>query len=189
MFTKHYHALRNSPLGVKLAKSPIGRRITQSPLRARMTRYTLGSMVAAATSAIVFAALYVMGLGTTTCTVVAFIAGAIPNWTLNRRWAWRVEGRVAFGREIFAYVVVSAATLLITAEATAWTQRHVQSIPAHHGIRVLLVTASYLAVFAILFVARFAVYEVWIFSGRSRIRAGLRSRIQVRSAARANRTP
>lgn len=189
MFTKHYHALRNSPLGVKLAKSPIGRRITQSPLRARMTRYTLGSMVAAATSAIVFAALYVMGLGTTTCTVVAFIAGAIPNWILNRRWAWRVEGRVAFGREIFAYVVVSAATLLITAEATAWTQRHVQSIPAHHGIRVLLVTASYLAVFAILFVARFTVYEVWIFSGRSRIRAGLRSRIQVRSAARANRTP
>ena len=98
MFTKHYHALRNSPLGVKLAKSPIGRRITQSPLRARMTRYTLGSMVAAATSAIVFAVLYVMGLGTTTCSVVAFIAGAIPNWILNRRWAWRVEGRVAFGR-------------------------------------------------------------------------------------------
>ena len=189
MFTKHYHALRNSSLGVRLAKSPIGRRITQSPVRARMTRSTLGSMVAAATSAIVFAVLYVMGLGTTTCTVVAFIAGAIPNWILNRRWAWRVEGRVAFGREIFAYVLVSAATLFITAEATAWTQRHVQSIPAHHGIRVLLVTASYLAVFAILFVARFAVYEVWIFSGRSRIRAGLRSRIQVRSAARANRTP
>jgi hypothetical protein len=88
-----------------------------------------------------------------------------------------------------AYVIVSAITLFITSETTAWTQRHVQSIPAHHGIRVLLVTASYLAVFAVLFAARFAVYEVWIFSGRSRIRAAVRSRIQVRSAARANRTP
>jgi putative flippase GtrA len=189
VLTKHYHALRNSSLGVKLAKSPIGRLITQSPLRARITRYTLGSMVAAGTSAIVFAALYVMGAGTTACSVVAFIAGAIPNWILNRRWAWRVEGQVAFGREIVAYVLVSAATLFITAEATGWTQRHVQNIPAHHGIRVLLVTASYLAVFALLFVARFAVYEVWIFSGRSRVRAAVRSRIQVRSAARANRTP
>ena len=189
MITNRYHAMRNSPLGVRLAKSPLGRRILQSPLSARITRYTLGSIVAAATSALVFAILYVMGVGTTACSIVAFIAGAIPNWILNRRWAWRVQGRVAFGREIVAYVIVSALTLVITSETTAWTQRHVQSIPAHHGIRVLLVTASYLAVFAVLFVARFAVYEVWIFSGRSRIRAAFRSRIQVRNAARANRTP
>ena len=189
MITNRYHALRNSRLGVRLAKSPIGRRILGSPLSARITRYTLGSIVAAATSAIVFAILYVMGAGTTACSIVAFIAGAIPNWILNRRWAWRVQGRIAFGREIVAYVVVSVLTLFITSETTAWTQRHVQSIPAHHGIRVLLVTASYLAVFAVLFVARFAVYEVWIFSGRSRVRAAFRSRIQVRNAARANRTP
>ena len=189
MITNRYHALRNSRLGVRLAKSPLGLRLLQSPLSARITRYTLGSIVAAVTSAIVFAILYVMGVGTTACSIVAFIAGAIPNWILNRRWAWRLQGRIAFGREIVAYVVVSVLTLFITAETTAWTQRHVQSIPAHHGIRVLLVTASYLAVFAVLFVARFAVYEVWIFSGRSRVRAAFRSRIQVRNAARANRTP
>ncbi|HUB03446.1 MAG TPA: hypothetical protein VMA76_00190, partial [Solirubrobacteraceae bacterium] len=87
MVTKHYHAARNSSLGVRLANSSIGRRITQSPLSARITRYTLGSVVAATTSAIVFAALYVMGVGTTTCSVIAFVAGAIPNWILNRRWA------------------------------------------------------------------------------------------------------
>ena len=85
--------------------------------------------MAAATSAVVFAVLYVMGVATTACSIVAFIAGAIPNWILNRRWAWRVEGRIAFGREIVAYVIVSVVTLFITAETTAWTQRHVQSIP------------------------------------------------------------
>jgi putative flippase GtrA len=189
VITNRYHAVRNSPLGVRLATSPLGRLITQSPLRARITRYTLGSIVAAATSAIVFAIMYVLGASTFACSVVAFIAGAIPNWILNRRWAWRVEGRIAFGREIVAYVIVSALTLFVTSETTAWTQRHVQSIPAHHGIRALLVTGSYLAVFAVLFVARFTVYEVWIFSGRSRVRAAFRSRAQVRSAARANRTP
>jgi putative flippase GtrA len=163
--------------------------LQRTALGGRITRYTLGSVIAATTSAVVFALLYVLGLGTTACSIFAFVAGAIPNWILNRRWAWKVQGKVAIGREVIAYVVVSALTLLATAEATAWTQRQVQSIPAHHGVRVLLVTASYLAVFAILFVARFAVYEFWIFSGRSRIRAAFRSRRQVWNAARANRTP
>ncbi|MBV8430477.1 MAG: GtrA family protein [Solirubrobacterales bacterium] len=163
--------------------------LRRSALGGRITRYTLGSVIAAATSAVVFALLYVSGVGTAVCSVVAFVAGAIPNWILNRRWAWKVQGKIAIGREVLAYIVVSVLTLLATTETTAWTQRQVQSIPAHHGLRVLLVTASYLAVFAILFVARFAVYEFWIFSGRSRIRAALRSRRQVWNAARANRTP
>ncbi len=160
-----------------------------SALGVRITRYTIGSIVAAVTSALVFALLYVLGLSTTACSVVAFVAGAVPNWILNRRWAWEIKGRVAFGREVFGYVVVSALTLLASSEATAWTQRQVQGIPSHYGIRVTLVTGSYLAVFAILFMVRFAIYEHWIFSGRSRLRAALRSRFQVWSAARANRTP
>lgn len=165
------------------------RRLCRSALGERVTRYTLGSIVAAATSAVVFGLLYVAGLGTTACSVIAFVAGAVPNWILNRRWVWTVRGRVAVGREIVAYVVVSALTLVASSEATAWTQRQVQHLPAHTGLRVMIVTASYLAVFAVLFAARFAIYEVWIFSGRSRVRAALRSRVQVRSAARANRTP
>jgi hypothetical protein len=100
-----------------------------------------------------------------------------------------VQGRVAFGREIFAYLVISGSTLLVLSLVTAWTDRQVQSIPAHHGIRVILVTASYFAVLAVLYGLRFFLYEHWIFSGRSRVRAALRSRRQVWSAARANRIP
>jgi putative flippase GtrA len=159
------------------------------PLRGRIARFAISSALAAGTSAVVFPVLYVLGTSTTACTILAFFAGAIPNWTLNRRWTWKVEGRVAFGREVMAYLVISAATLLALSLATGWTDRQVQHIPAHHGVRVLLVTASYFAVLALLYAARFFVYEHWIFSGRSRVRAALRSRIQVRSAARANRTP
>jgi putative flippase GtrA len=163
--------------------------VRKSPLGVRVTRYTIGSVVAAATSAVVFAIAYVMGASTTACSVTAFVAGAVPNWVLNRRWAWKVSGRVAFGREVIAYVAISVLSLLATSAATEWTQDHVQSIPAHHGIRVALVTGSYLAVFAVLFVAKFAIYELWIFSGRSRVRTSLRSRFQVWTAARANRIP
>jgi putative flippase GtrA len=153
-----------------------------------LTRYTIGSAVAFATSAVVFPVLYVLGASTTACSISAFVAGAIPNWVLNRRWAWTLRGRVAIGREIVAYATISAVQLLVTSLTTAWAQVQVQSIP-QHGVRVAIVTAAYLVVFAVMFFAKFAVYETWIFSGRSRIRAALRSRHQVWTAARANRTP
>ncbi len=165
------------------------RALLRHPLRGRMTRFAIASLLAAATSAVVFPILYVLGASTTVCSIGAFFAGAIPNWTLNRRWTWKVEGPVAFGREIFAYFVISGCTLVALSAATGWTNHLVQGIPAHHGIRVLLVTASYFAVLALLYGVRFFLYEHWIFSGRSRVRAALRSRRQVWSAARANRTP
>jgi putative flippase GtrA len=137
----------------------------------------------------VFAVAYVLGASTTACSIIAFVAGAIPNWVLNRRWAWSLNGRIAIGREVFAYIAISALSLVATSLVTEWTQDRVQSLPAHTGLRVSIVTASYLAVFAVLFLAKFAVYEVWVFSGRSRVRAAFRSRHQVWMAARANRTP
>lgn len=154
-----------------------------------MTKFAISSAIAAATSAIVFPVLYVLGLSTTACTIIAFFAGAIPNWTLNRRWTWKVQGRVALGREVVAYLVISASTLAVLSLATGLTDHAVQRIPAHHGLRVLLVTASYFGMLAVLYGLRFFLYEHWIFSGRSRVRAALRSRRQVWNAARANRTP
>jgi putative flippase GtrA len=162
--------------------------LRRSALGTRITRYALGSVVAASVSAIVFALLFVMNVGTTTCSVSAFVAGAIPNWILNRRWAWRRRGRPVFGREVVGYVLTSLVCLAATSWSTAWTKRHVQGIPAHHGFRVILVTASYLAVFAVLFVVKFGLYEFWVFSEHSRIRAALRSR-GLMPAVRADRTP
>jgi putative flippase GtrA len=164
-------------------------RARRSAFASKITRYAIGSVVALITSIVVFALLYVTGFGTTACSILAFLAGAVPNWILNRRWAWQIRGRVAFLREIVGYVVISLLALVSSSAATGWTQTQVQSIPAHHGIRVILVTGAYVAVQAILFVAKFLVYEHWVFYGRSRLRAAVRSRHQVWTAARANRTP
>jgi putative flippase GtrA len=161
------------------------RRLTER----RVARFAISSLVAAGTSAIVFPILYVLGASTTVCSIGAFFAGAIPNWTLNRRWTWNVEGKVAVGREVVAYVVISASTLLLLSLATGWANEKVQSIPEGHGIRAAIVTASYFGVLALLYAVRYFLYERWIFSGRSRLRAALRSRHQVWVAARANRTP
>ena len=163
--------------------------VRRSALGTRITRYTIGSIVAFSTSAVVFPLMYVLGLSTTWCSILAFVAGAIPNWVLNRRWAWKIRGKVNFWREIVAYVVISLIQLAATSGSTAWTKQHVENIGRGTGIPALLVTASYLIVFVVMFAAKFGVYEFWIFSDRSGLRAALRSRRQVWTAARANRTP
>ena len=167
------------------------RALLDHPLRGKVTKFAISSAVSAGTSAIVFPILYVMGVGTTACTILAFFAGAVPNWTLNRRWTWKVRGQVAIGREVLAYLVLSATTLVLLSLATGWADTLVKQnhIPKGTGLRVLIVTGSYFLVLAALYGVRFFLYEKWIFSGRSRLRAALRSRRQVWSAARANRTP
>jgi putative flippase GtrA len=164
-------------------------RLRASAHAGKITRYAIGSVVALLTSVVVFALLYVMGVGTTVCSISAFVAGAVPNWILNRRWAWKIRGQVSIMREIVGYIAISVAVLVMSAAATGWTSSEVQGIPAHHGIRVLLVTGAYVAVQGFFFGVKYLVYEHWVFAGRSRLRAAFRSRRQVWTAARANRTP
>jgi putative flippase GtrA len=167
------------------------RALLEHPVRGRFAKFAISSAVAAGTSAVVLALLYAMHVNTTLCTILAFFAGAVPNWSINRRWTWKVRGRVALGREVVAYLVISAITLVLLSLATNGADSFVHSnhIQQGTGLRVLIVTGTYFAALAVLYGARFFLYEKWIFSGRSRVRAALRSRRQVWNAARANRTP
>ena len=172
--------------------SQLYQRARASAYAGRITRYAIGSVIALLTSIVVFAVMYVIlgGRHTTICSIAAFLAGAIPNWVLNRRWAWKISGEVEFLREIVAYVAISGVVLVASSVATGamqhWVLRHVAS---GNGLRAILVTSAYVFVQAVLFAAKFVVYEHWVFAGRSRVRAALRSRHQVWTAARANRAP
>ena len=179
-----------SSLYSRAARHPFSRRFSRSPLSAKLTKYAIGSVVALTTSVIVFAAMDWMGIRTGIDSAAAFIAGAIPNWILNRKWAWRMEGRAEFVREILAYTAISvlvwAASTWATGHTQNWARHH---IPPGNGLQVIITTSAYVFVQAVFFGVKFVIYDKWVFAGRSRIRAALRSRHQVWSAARANRTP
>ncbi len=187
MFDDRYLGLRTTLKG-RVVSHPTWARWTRTPLSARFTKYALGSVVAFISSNVAFALFYVLAASTTACSVAGFIAGAIPNWILNRRWAWQRSGRPP-ARQIIGYIGVSIVVLVTTSAVTGWTNRRVQTIPAHHGVRLIIVTASYVAVTVLLFAAKFVIYDYWVFSERSRVRAAFRSLRQVPRTARANRTP
>lgn len=160
-----------------------------SALVTRVTRYTIGSIVAVVVSEITFAVLFATGVPTTPDNVAAFVAGAIPNWILNRRWAWQKRGQLRFGREVVGYLVTSVISLAASSVATAWAHDVVKDHHVSHTASVAIVTLTYLASYLVLFVLKFIAYEVWIFSDHRRVRDDLRSRRQVRTTTRPNRTP
>jgi putative flippase GtrA len=159
------------------AEHPLSRRFSRSPLSAKVTKYAIGSAVALTTSVIVFGVMDWLGIRTGIDSAAAFIAGAIPNWILNRKWAWKMEGRAEFVREILAYTAISvlvwAASTWMTGHTQNWAKDH---IAPGNGLRVIITTAAYVFVQAVFFGVKFVIYDKWVFAGRSRIRAALRSR-------------
>jgi putative flippase GtrA len=155
-----------------------------------MTKYAVGSVIAFALSNIFFALVYLPTDAPVAASVAGFIGGAVPNWILNRRWAWQQTGRPP-AKQLVTYALVSAVVLVTTSLATKWTNHQVAHVwhVQQHYVRLMIVTAAYVVVTVVLFFAKFAVYEFWVFSERSRVRAAFRSLMNVSRMARANRIP
>jgi putative flippase GtrA len=142
----------------------------RTPLVLKVWRYGAGSIVAFVTSTVVYYACFSwLHFGAITSTWVAFVAGAVPNWILNRRWAWERRGREGVGRETTLYMVVSAISLLASSGATKVTAIATNS--AGRTAKDLLVTFSYMASVVILSVLKYIIYDRFVFVDRRRSRA------------------
>jgi putative flippase GtrA len=165
-----------SSVYTRVAQHALLRRLTSTAWAAKITKYAVGSVVALVTSVIVFAVMDWLGVRTGIDSAAAFVAGAIPNWILNRKWAWKMEGRVEWMREIVAYTIISVLVWAASTWATGNTQNWAHShITPGDGLQVIVTTAAYVFVQAVFFVVKFVIYDKWVFAGRSRFRAKLRS--------------
>ena len=171
MIADRYRTVRTATV-VRMRQRRMLAWFVNGDLGSRFTKYTLGSVVAFAVANVAFALLYVLGFSTTVCSVLGFLAGAVPNWILNRRWAWQQSGRPP-ARQLVTYVAVSAVVLVSSSAATGWTNAQVQSLPKGDGLRVLIVTGAYVLVQVVQFAFKFVIYEYWVFAEGSTPRAAL----------------
>jgi putative flippase GtrA len=156
-----------------------------SPLMVKLWRYGAGSVVAFVSSGVaLFVGIQWVGLGATTSAVIAFLVGAIPNWILNRQWAWQRTERQGMGAETTLYVVVSLISLGISAGVTKAAAIGANHLQTHEVIEHLLVTGSYLLTTVALTGAKYVAYDRWVFVDRRP-----RSRHQVPTTTEVKRTP
>lgn len=146
-------------------------------------RYAAGSLIAMACSEVVLiGSVGLIGLGATTGAVLAWAAGAAPNYALNRRWAWKKTGTDGLVRENAAYWVITIVTALgaiaATKGADLWLRGHVNS----RAELSYLLGAAYFAAYGVVFVVKFVLFDKLVFTRRE---PGPRSRSQVPNTTRA----
>jgi len=122
----------------------------------KMLRYAGGSVVATVCSEVTFVGLYgLLGVSPTRASVVAWLAGAMPNYWLNRSWTWRRQGRPSLRNELIPYAVIIGVTLLLASGVTHVVDAWLRGADTSSSVRVTLVAAAFLGVYAVMFVLRY----------------------------------
>ncbi|HEY4568097.1 MAG TPA: GtrA family protein [Kribbella sp.] len=120
-------------------------------------RYSASSVVATVVSQLAFALCYWFGSPATVATLVAWLAGAVPNYVLNRRWTWRTGG------QMLPYTMIVIGSAVTAAIVTSVTSHLVQGIESH-AWKTILVTGSYFGTYAVLFILKFVLFDRLVFA-------------------------
>ena len=120
-------------------------------------RYSASSVVATVVSQLAFALCYWFGTAAILATVVAWFAGAVPNYVLNRRYTWGRSGQK------LPYTIIVIGSAVTAAVVTSVTDHLVQPIESH-AWKTMLVSGSYLATYAILFIVKFVLFDRLVFA-------------------------
>jgi putative flippase GtrA len=131
-------------------------------LMARIAKYTTGSVVATVSAEVTFIIVFGSGVRSSISTIAAFLAGAIPNYILNRRWAWQRTGR-AHRREVARYVAVIGLSLLVTMAFTFVGARIAHRLFETRGAQTVFVSAVYLFASGVVFVMKFLLFNRFVF--------------------------
>lgn len=129
-----------------------------------VSRFAAASVIATVLSQLVFVASYWLSTASVAATVLAWVAGAIPNFVLNRR-IWGGGGREALRGEILRFGVISVSTALLAAFATSVAESFARtSFPLSHTAQVATVWAAFLGTYVAMFVVKFFLIDRLVFT-------------------------
>jgi putative flippase GtrA len=126
----------------------------------RVLRYGAGSVVATICSQTTFLLVYgPAGASTTVASTLAWLAGAIPNYWLNRSWTWGRRGRPSMTRELLPYAAIVLGTLGVAIVATAVGAAALDHTDISNAAQTFLVWGIYFLVYVVMFGLRFLLFD------------------------------
>src|SRR6188472_1766502 len=126
----------------------------------RLSTYTAGSIVAAACSEVALVTCYgFLGLAPAASSTIAWLAGAVPNYWLNRSWTWQRRGRPSLTREVLPYVAIILVTLVLAAVVTRGVDTWLRDAGASGSTRTLVVAVAFLGVYVAMFALRYLLLD------------------------------
>jgi putative flippase GtrA len=141
------------------------RQAARRPLVRRLTGYSAGSLIAAGAGELAFVTTYGWGhAGSTWATAAGFVAAAVPNYVLNRRWAWPDRRGRSRRTEVALYLAVVLVSFAGSAVATHWAAIGAGQVASSRAWQTFLVAGAYLAVSGVFFLLKFGLYETIVFT-------------------------
>lgn len=133
-------------------------------LRQRLFRYGVASVVATMVSQVTLVAVYAVHLlGARDAAIVATMAGAVPSYHLNRRWAWSRTGRSHAVREVVPYLVSTLVGLFASIWAVDAADSHLRAAGLGHAWRTVGVWAAYVGAYGVLWIGKFVLFDRVVF--------------------------
>lgn len=131
----------------------------------RLLRYSLTSGVALGVSEATLLGLYsTRTFGATTAAFLANLVGTLPSYLLSRYWIWRQADRRRVGRQVVLYWLISFVSMAITSLATGAIT---EAAPSGHEAHVIVAGIGFLLVSVVLWVAKYVVYQQFVFQSSS----------------------
>jgi putative flippase GtrA len=131
----------------------------------RLTGYSAGSLVSGTMGELAFVLTYgVLRGGTTWASAAGFVGAAVPNYLLNRRWAWPDRTGRSRRAELLLYAVVAVSSFAAAAVTTHFVEAGVVRIFPQRSWQTAVLAAAYLGVSGVFFLIKFVLYERVVFT-------------------------
>jgi putative flippase GtrA len=126
-------------------------------------------VVGQATLALAFG---IFGWDARSSNLVAFAAGAVPSYWLNRRWTWGKRGRSHVLREMVPFCLMAIAGLALSTWAVRIAEIAALRLTEARAVQTAIVMGSSLGAYGLLWVAKFLAFDRVLFSAQRSIAAG-----------------
>ena len=144
----------------------------------RFARYAAGSILATAVSAVVFALVYRLHGGALAASIIAFLAGAVVNFSANRFWTWQRRVRSGLSGDAFRFGVIAVVTATAATLVSGATQRFAPRSTLLADHLAIVVEVSYFATYAVLFLVKFVLLDRVVFGAGAERRDNSRAQVE-----------
>lgn len=134
----------------------------------KVIKYSAVSVISTVFSQLTFILVYgVFSISSRDSSITATIAGTVPSYYLNRNWAWGKSGRSHFWKEVAPFWIVALIGLVFSTWAVDFSKTHTASVHSHL-VHTVILDAVYLGSFAVLWVAKFLIFNRFLFIDHGR---------------------
>jgi putative flippase GtrA len=134
----------------------------RSPTGQKFLKYSAVSVISVIINLVLLVfAFGVLGWSAAPANIFAVGVSAIPSYYLNRAWAWGKRGRSHLFKEVIPFWALAFLGLVVSTIAVHFVGKNITQY--HHAVQTLIVAATNIAAFGLLWIAKFIIFNELMF--------------------------